>query len=398
MNKTSRWVMAVAVLGVLVTAGAGVAWWSQQRGGTVGAAKAEGVKPASGEKGAEKGSEKPADKPLEFVAPELTRAQQVRLKDSILIAGPLVAPSSAVVRARAGGRLASLRIAEGDRVQAGQTVGQIELSDLGSRMAERSAQVDAAQAALAQAERTHAQNERLASQSFISGAALDGSRSAVQTARAQLEAAQASLATTRTVARDASVVMPIGGIVAKRQALPGEMVSPDQPLLSIVDLKRLELAGTVGTHEIARLSVNMPVEVRVEGHAAPVSGRLARIAPAAEPGTRAIGVTVTLDNPKEMFRAGQYATATVTLSDEVDRWVLPLAAVGSTSGQNHVWTLTEGRLQRRAVTLGRRDEVGGRVEVLDGLPPGSQVLAARFDNLREGAPAKVVAKKNSEGG
>jgi hypothetical protein len=52
-------------------------------------------------------------------------------------------------------------------------------------------------------------------------------------------------------------------------------------------------------------------------------------------------------------------------------------------------------LARRAVTIGRRDAREGRVEVLAGVTPGSQVLAARFDNLREGGKAAVVASKSS---
>ena len=47
-------------------------------------------------------------------------------------------------------------------------------------------------------------------------------------------------------------------------------------------------------------------------------------------------------------------------------------------------------LRRRSVTLGRHDTAGGRVEVVDGLPESAQVLAARYENLREGARAQVV--------
>ena len=53
------------------------------------------------------------------------------------------------------------------------------------------------------------------------------------------------------------------------------------------------------------------------------------------------------------------------------------------------------QLARRAVTVGRRDEREGRVEVLQGLTPAATVLAARFDNLREGAKATVVAMKTA---
>jgi membrane fusion protein (multidrug efflux system) len=166
-------------------------------------------------------------------------------------------------------------------------------------------------------------------------------------------------------------------------------------VLTIVDLARLELAGSVGTHEVSRLSPGMAVQVSVEGVAEKVAGRLARIAPAAEAGTRSIGVTIELANPKEIYRAGQYALATVELADSTQRLTVPLTAVGNTAGQDHVWVIESGTLARRAVMLGRRDDREGRVEVLQGVSAGGQVLAARFDNLREGAKAVVVAGKSA---
>jgi membrane fusion protein, multidrug efflux system len=146
---------------------------------------------------------------------------------------------------------------------------------------------------------------------------------------------------------------------------------------------------------VPRLSPGMSVELQVEGVDKPVPGRIARIAPAAEPGTRSIGVTITLDNPKESLRAGQYALVRATLPDDTDRLTLPATAVGNTSGQDHVWLIENGVLARRAISLGKRDANTGRVEVLQGVDKTSQVLGARFDNLREGAKATVVAVKSA---
>jgi multidrug efflux pump subunit AcrA (membrane-fusion protein) len=133
------------------------------------------------------------------------------------------------------------------------------------------------------------------------------------------------------------------------------------------------------------------VELRIEGVAAPVSGKLARISPAAEAGTRSIGVAVQLQNPTESLRAGQYAVAQVSLGDVPPRLTVPIGAIGSASGQEYVWTVEGGKLLRRTVITGRRDPVRGRAEVLEGLNPDAYVLGARFDNLREGAKARVVA-------
>jgi membrane fusion protein (multidrug efflux system) len=328
---------------------------------------------------------------LQFRADEVVTPRRVAMPEVVEFSGPLVAPGTAVLRAKAGGTLLVLSVAEGDRVRAGQPVGRIDLAELVSRAAERSALLDGARATLDQAERTHGSNERLAAQQFISPSALDASRAAVDSARASLQAAQAALDTTRVAQREAQLLAPIAGIVHKRHVLPGEKVAPEQPVITVVDLRQLELAGTVVTHEVARLAPGIVVDVRVEGVDRPVAARLARIAPAAEAGTRSIGVTVTLPNGDERLRAGQYALARVTLPDPQERLTLPLAAVGSTAGQPQVWVLVDGRLQRRAVTLGRRDEAAGRVEVLTGLSPDTPVLAARFDNLREGAAASVAA-------
>ena len=372
-----RWAVA-AFLAVALVASGGL--WLKQRGplaaGSAQAAKTPGAA---------------ASAPLEFRSNEVLHPLLARLTQTIEFSGPLVAPNTAILRAKTAGTLLSLDVVEGARVRAGQALGRIDMAELGSRIAERGANIESARATVLQAERSHASNERLAAQNFISAAALDNSRAALDTTRAALAGAQAALTTTQVAQRDATLIAPIAGIVAKRHVLPGEKVSGEQQVLTLVDLAQLELAGSVGTHEVARLAPGMAVQVKVEGLDAPITGQVARIAPAAEAGTRSIGVTVGVANRDERLRAGQYALARVVLADDQQRLVVPLAAVGATGGQSFVWLIDNGLLVRRAITLGRRDDAGGRVEVLSGLTPEAQVLAARFDNLREGARALVVA-------
>ncbi|MBK9133341.1 MAG: efflux RND transporter periplasmic adaptor subunit [Betaproteobacteria bacterium] len=389
-----RWWLGAAAVVLLGAAGLG-AWYAGLLPGPAGLAEAGTQAGRWGKDG--KDGKKP-DVPLEFVAREVVQPALARLPALIEFSGPLVAPQTAVVRARAGGTLVELRAAEGQRVAAGQPIGRIDVAELTSRVAERNAMLESARAALAQTERTHASNERLAQQNFISPIALENSRAGLEAARAHLGAAQASLETTRVATRDTVVTAPIAGIVARRHVLPGEKVSPEQQLVTIVDITRLELAGTVGTHEVARLAPGLPVQVQVEGMPAALAGRIARIAPAAEPGTRSIGVTIELANPKETLRAGQYAIVRTTLADDTERLTLPASAVGHAGGEDHVWVIERGVLARRAVTLGRRETREGRegrVEVLQGVTPASVVLAVRFDNLREGARASVVGDRSA---
>ena len=342
---------------------------------------------------------KPPEAALEFTPGEVTRPVLTSMPERFEFSGPLMAPRMAVVRAKAAGTLLSLTVSEGSRVKAGQSLGSIDLSDLQSRMNERSAGVESAQARLTEAERAFAANENLARQQFISGTALEASKATLEAARAQLKSTQAQLSTSKLGMREAALTAPLSGIVGKRSALPGEKVAAEQEIVTVVDLSTLELVGSVGTHQVSALKPGQAVQVKVEGQATAVTGRLDRIAPMAEAGTRGIRVVVALSNPGEVFRAGQYASAVVQLDDSAQRLTIPVTALSQTSGQDYVWVI-EGAadkqaLLRKTVTTGRRDAATGRVEVVQGLTAQAQLLAARFDNLREGRVASVVAVKSA---
>jgi len=329
--------------------------------------------------------------PLDFTPGEAARPLTLALPQVVEFSGPLVAPNTAIVRAKATGTLLALDVQEGQRVKAGESLGRIDVSELQSKVAERAANLAAVKTTLAQAQRTHESNIGLANDKFISPIALENSKSSLDSAKAQVAAAEATLDSARIALRDASLVAPISGIVSKKYVVSGEKVTAEQQVVTIVDLHMLELAGTVGTQEVGRLTTGMPATLKIEGLDKPMDGKLARIAPAAEAGTRSIGVVVQLQNPKETLRAGQYAVAQVQIGDATPRLTVPISAISSASGQEYVWTVENGKLLRRTVTTGRRDPVKGRAEVLEGLTADAPVLGARFDNLREGAKARVVA-------
>jgi RND family efflux transporter MFP subunit len=338
-----------------------------------------------------------ADVPLEFTPAEVAQPVLATMPMVVEFSGPLVAPRTAIVRAKAAGTLLTLDVAEGSRVRAGQVIGQIDLSDLQTKVSDRAALVESAQASLAEAERQHTANVGLAAQNFISSTALQSSQARLDSARAQLKSAQAQLSVSRIGVKEATLAAPISGIVGKRYVVPGEKVSAEQQIVTVVDLATLELAGSVGTHEISLLRPGLAVDVRVEGQGRLVSGRIDRIAPSAEAGTRAIGVVVVLENKGEKFRAGQYAEAHVVIADDAARLSVPSGAVGQASGQDYVWTIEKGTLVRRIVITGRQDPAAGRVEVRKGIGSDAQVLAERFDNLKEGAQARIVAQRGGSG-
>lgn len=333
---------------------------------------------------------------LQFVPADLTYVERTPLARWLPVSGTLQPVRQAVVKAKVAGDVTGLAVREGEAVRAGQRIAHIESADLQSRLVDRLGAVESARAQLALAEKTRAMNVRLLNDRFISQNAFDSTESSYDVARGNVKSAQAQAQLARNALADAEVVAPLAGIVAKRHVQTGEKVAVEAPIVTVVDLTDLEVQALVPALDVPELRPGMSVELAVDGFGERrFTGRVDRINPSTEPGTRAIIVYVSLPNPDAALRGGMFATGRIELAASAPAPTLPVAAVRTEAGQSYVWTIDGGRLAKRVVTTGRRDETRGRIEIRTALAPRTPVLAARFDNLKDGAPALVKAATSS---
>ena len=367
-----RTILLAACGGLLVVAGSAVAL----RGGKPQANAAKKLEPPV----------------LEFAAADLVQLSARALAVELALPGSVQAVSQATVRSKLSAEVRHVRVREGERVKAGQVLVEFDAAALRVQLAERTATLESARAQLAQSERTRQANAQLVKQSFISQNAFDTADAAYRAQAATVEAAQAQLAQTQLQLDDAVVRAPIGGHVAKRYVQPGEKVAFDAPLIGIVDLGKLEIQAQAPVSDVAQIAPGARALVAIEGLPdRSFEGRVERINPSTEPGTRSINFYVSIGNEDALLRAGMFARVRLQVGGDQAVPSLPMSAVRSEGGQDVVWVLAEGRLRRQPVVLGRRDERAQRVEVRGGLQGGEQVLATKFDNLRDGLAAKVIS-------
>lgn len=374
MTRRARWWLAI--VGLVAVA-------------TIGGAAALTITKRSAQAEAAKKREQPA---LEFAASDVVKLQPRRLAVELALPGSVQAISQATVRAKLSAEVKRVLVREGDRVAAGQTVAEFDTAQLRAQFAERSATYESAKAQLATNERTRQANAQLVKQNFISQNAFDTADSAYQAQLAAVAAARAQLEQTQLLLADAVVRAPIAGTVAKRNVQSGEKVAFDAPLLSIVDLSQLEVQAQAPVSDVARVRTGMPAQVEIEGLAGrKFVGRVERINPSTEPGTRTINIYVSLPNEDALLRAGMFARVALVTSADDEVPSLPLAAVRTENGTTYVWTVNAGKIERRLVEVGRRDERAQLVEVLGGIGANDVVLATKFDNLKDGLAAKVTS-------
>ena len=337
-------------------------------------------------------AEKAAATTLEFGAGELAAVEPKSLPRWLPVSGTMQPVNQATVKAKVSGDVRQITVREGDSVQAGQMLVRVDTADLDARVLERQGQVLSARAQLALAEKTNAMNQKLLKQNFISQNASDNAESSYEVAKGNLQAAQAQLRVAQNALHDSVATAPLSGIVAKRHVQPGEKVAFDSPLVTVVDLKAMELQALVPSADIPELKPGMTVDLAVDGFPdRKFTGRIERINPSTEAGTRAILVFVGIPNASLALRGGMFATGKIALAAGASVATLPATAVRTEAGQTYVWLIQDGKLAKRTVLVGRRDDDAGRVELKTALPANAKVLAAKFDNLKEGAPAMVRA-------
>ncbi|TAK42356.1 MAG: efflux RND transporter periplasmic adaptor subunit [Betaproteobacteria bacterium] len=329
--------------------------------------------------------------PLEFTQRDLVQLQPHRIAVQWVVPGTVQAVSQATVRAKLAAEVKRVLVREGERVASGQVVAEFDTAPMRAQLAERAAALDSARAQLSTTERTRQTNAKLVKQNFISQNAFDAADSAHQAQLAAVAMAQAQLEQSQLQLNDAVVRSPIAGMVAKRHVQPGEKVGFDAPLVAIVDLSQLEVQAQASVGDIAGIQAGMPAEVDIEGlPERKFAGRVERINPSAEPGTRTINVYVALRNDEALLRTGMFARVHLSRVPQHESPTLPLSALRGDHGQHHVWVLEGGKLLRRTVVAGARDERAQRVEIASGLNARELVIATKFDNLQDGLAARLA--------
>ncbi len=320
----------------------------------------------------------------------------------------------------APGRVSSMEVDVGDRVEAGQLLALIDPIDLDQRIAAASgstarsaaleqaaaSQVADAGARLALARSEAARGEELFRGGWLTRAALDQRRQALAAAEAGLAAAQANRTAAvqdrgRTGAERAALqeqkanlrlIAPKAGLVVRRLAEPGTTVVAGQAIVEIVDPAELWINARFDQTRAGGITAGLPAHIVLRSRiGAPLRGSVLRVEPMADAVTEEVLAKVTFDAGAALPPIGELAEVTISLPARRRTLALPNAAVHRDGGELGVWALRDGDLEFVAVRLGVEDAEGW-VQVLYGLKQGDQVVLHSVRPLKASSRITVVDK------
>jgi HlyD family secretion protein len=316
------------------------------------------------------------------------------------------------------GRVLRVLADVGDSVQAGQLLAEMDPVDLAQRLAALQAAAGRAASAQAAAQaqlhdamarkelaRTNARrNVELADKNFISAGALESrlqeqasAEAAVQAAQANLDGArqellrlQAEQAGLRQQRDSIRLLAPVDGVVTAREAEAGSTVVAGQAVLRLVDPASLWVKTRFDQGRSTGLTSGLPARIVLRSNPAqPLAGKVARLELLSDSVTEERVAQIVFDPLPAGVTLGELAEVTLQLASAAPALIVPNASVKRRGEQTGVWRVREGRLQFAPVRLGASG-LDGRVQVLDGLQAGDQVVVYSEKALSEGARFKVV--------
>ncbi len=323
--------------------------------------------------------------PMELAQADIASVELKALSRTLPLSGSLSPLVQATVKSKVSGEVLEVAVREGQTVKRGDLLARIDIKNQRAQFDGQSAALEKARADLKIAKTNRDNSELMLKEKFISKNAYDSATSTYESAAASVRVAEAQARLAQIGLDDAVVRAPIAGIVSKRLTQPGEKVSQDSPLLAIVDLGKLELEAPAPASEIPSVKIGQLAHFRVGGFGERVfEGRVERINPTTEEGSRSIKLYLAVDNSDGALRGGMFAQGQLVLDKTDPVPAIPVAAVRSEAGVTYVLALEAGKLVRRAVTLGLHTEDESLVEVREGLAPGAQIIVAKIDALKPG--------------
>jgi len=306
----------------------------------------------------------------------------------VKLPGTIRANQQATLYAKVGGYLKTLTVDKGDRVQAGQQLGEIEVPELQADLAKYEAEVRVAQRDYQRI--TEAQKK---APDLVVAQSVDEGLGRVEVAKANLDR-------TETLLGYARIAAPFAGIVTARFVDPGAFIpsatsgsaAQTAAIVTIADFNVVRAQVALPETEASLAQVGQPVLVTVEGAGGKTfQASISRISYALDEATRTMLAEADMPNPDLILRPSMYAVIKVGLEKHRDAMLIPIDALLMEKSNASVFVAEDGKARKRPIQIGFND--GTKVEVAKGLKGDENVILLGKLTLADGAPVSVMEGK-----
>lgn len=356
--------------------------------------------------------------PLASVKVTTGKVQRGDLSNQVFGVGTLEARYSYNLAPIMTGRLKTILVDQGDRVEAGQVLAEMDPVDLDEKFsgAQRAAQrvasaILAAEAQVAEARSrstltsaTFARYEDLSKRGFVSQEMLEAKRHELNAALAAANAASAALTAARQDSARAhadvagiaklkdqtKLVSPVDGVVVSRLFEPGTTVVAGQAVLQLVDPASIWVKTRIDQKQAGMIDAGQAAQIVLRSRPqSELVGRVARVDMISDAVTEERIANVLFQDGQPTGNIGEAAEVTISLPTIEGARFIPSAAIKRIGQHEGVWLLQDGSVQFRPVRIGMTT-LDGRTQILDGISDTDEFVVYSQQPLQPNLKVRVV--------
>nr|WP_300306098.1 efflux RND transporter periplasmic adaptor subunit [Halomonas sp.] len=324
-------------------------------------------------------------------------AMQGDLPIKVSALGTVQPLASIAVRPRVEGELIEVNFTEGETVQQGQLLAQIDPRDYQAQLDQAKGQLAQDQAQLASAREDLTRFEQLSKTNYVSRQELAQQRQLVRQYEGTVASDQANVRSAQVQLDYTSITASITGVAGIRNVDPGNIVQlgDTDPIVTLTQLDPISVIFSLPSRYVntvrAHLAAGDQPRVDVTGpDDATFSGKLTSVDSNINSATGTIRLRATLDNPDGGLYPNAYVDVSLVSQTLKDQIIIPEPAVQTGQDGNYVYVIgDDDTVSRRTVTLAANQ--GTQSAISEGLSPGERVVVDGVDSLREGAKVRVVS-------
>jgi membrane fusion protein (multidrug efflux system) len=303
----------------------------------------------------------------------LFEVKQSEIIESLEALGSARAAESVILTVSVTEKVSKITFKQGQFVKKGQVL--LTLAN-----DEELAQFNVAKIELAEQKREYKRIESLVKQKSISGSELDRLQSSIDTARARIAQAEATL-------RDRVIKAPFDGLLGLRNVSVGALLTPGDQITTLDSVANLEMDFDLAEIYLPRISVGQTINaLSVAYPELMFRGEIVTLDSRVNPNTRSIKVRAKIQNKDALLRPGMSLTLDLIDQQRVTK-MLPEESVFMRANKHLVYKVSpEMIVSEQAIEIGIRQN--GQVEVLSGLEVGNKIVLQGLLKVKTGSKVK----------
>lgn len=295
----------------------------------------------------------------------------------INLVGTVKANKTIVVSAEESGRLESIKVDKGSRLNRGDTIAKIESSMLEANFNQATAQYELAKLNYNNAKNLYENDGGISETDYLTA------QYNMEMAKAQMDAAEERLSNT-------TISSPSQAIVVNKMVEEGELVGPGTPVVQIMDLSKVKVETGIPENEISYFETGTQAEITLDAYPERTfKGTIRYISPAVDPMNRTFEAEIELPNPDHLLKAEMVVKLRVVKSVYDNAIAISQDALIETETGKAIFVLTdESTAEFRMVKIG--PTLQGSVLIQDGLQAGEKLIVVGQRSIADGEKVNVV--------